>query len=319
MSKLAIIALGGNAIQRGGELGTIDEQEQHVWETMENLVFLLKQDYNLVITHGNGPQVGNMLLRNDAGEQIYKIPQMPLDICVADSQGSIGYMIERILRNVLKDHNIQREVVTLVTQTVVDKNDKAFQNPTKRIGKVCTLDEARLLEKEKKWIFKEEPKIAGGYRRVVSSPMPLRIANEKVISLLARHGTIVIASGGGGIPVYIDENNNIRPADAVIDKDLASALLGSRIGADEFYILTDVPFIYLNYGQPNQQIAEFLDRADTEKYLSQGMFGEGTMAPKIEAALYFIKNGGKKSVITEASKLEDKKFGSKITLHYGDE
>jgi carbamate kinase len=181
------------------------------------------------------------------------------------------------------------------------------------------LDEARVLENEKKWIFKEEPKIAGGYRRVVSSPMPLRIANEKVISLLARHGTIVIASGGGGIPVYIDENNNIRPADAVIDKDLASALLGSRIGADEFYILTDVPFIYLNYGQPNQQIAEFLDRADTEKYLSQGMFGEGTMAPKIEAALYFIKNGGKKSVITEASKLEDKKFGSKITLHYGDE
>jgi carbamate kinase len=319
MSKLAIIALGGNAIQRGGELGTIDEQEQHVWETMENLVFLLKLGYNLVITHGNGPQVGNMLLRNDAGEQIYNIPQMPLDICVADSQGSIGYMIERILRNVLKDHKIQREVVTLVTQTVVDKNDPAFQNPTKRIGRVCTLEEATLLEKDKKWIFKEEPKVAGGYRRVVSSPMPLRIANEKVISLLARHGTIVIASGGGGIPIYIDEQNNIRPVDAVIDKDLASALLGSSIGADEFYILTDVPYIYLNYGQPNQQIAEFLDKADTEKYLSQGMFGEGTMAPKIKAALHFINNGGKKSVITEASKLEDKKFGSKITLHYGDE
>ena len=318
MSKLAIAALGGNAIQRGGELGTIDEQEQHVWETMENLVFLLNQEYNLVITHGNGPQVGNMLLCNDAGEQIYHIPQMPLDICVADSQGGIGYMIERILRNVLKEHNIQREVVTLVTQTVVDKNDQAFQNPTKRIGKVCTLDEARSLEKEKNWIFKEEPKVAGGYRRVVPSPMPLRIANEKVISLLARHGTIVIASGGGGIPVYIDENNNIRPADAVIDKDLASALLGSRIGAEEFYILTDVPYIYLNYGKPNQQIAEFLDKADAEKYLQQGMFGEGSMAPKIKAALYFIDNGGKKSVITEASKLEDKKFGSKITLQYGD-
>jgi carbamate kinase len=201
----------------------------------------------------------------------------------------------------------------------VDKNDPAFQNPTKRIGKVCTLDEARNLEKDKKWIFKEEPKIEGGYRRVVPSPAPLRIINEKVISLLARHGTIVIASGGGGIPVYIDENQNIRPADAVIDKDIASALLGSRIGADELYILTDVPYIFLNYGKPNQQIAEFLDKADTEKFLAQGMFGEGTMAPKIKAALHFINTGGKMAVITEASKLEDKKFGSKITLHYGDE
>lgn len=319
MSKLAIIALGGNAIQRGDELGTIDEQEQHVKETMENIVFLIKLGYNLVITHGNGPQVGNILLCNDAGEQKYKIPQMPVDICVADSQGGIGYMIERILRNVLKEHNIQKEVVTLVTQVVVDKNDPAFLNPTKRIGKVCSLDEAKLLEKEKNWVFKEESKVAGGYRRVVPSPMPLRIINEKVISLLARHGNIVIASGGGGIPVYIDDSNNIRPAEAVIDKDLASALLGSRIGADEFYILTDVPYIFLNYNQPNQQIAELLDKADTEKYLSQGMFGEGTMAPKIKAALYFINHGGKKSVITEASKLEDKKYGSKITMHYGDE
>lgn len=319
MSKLAIIALGGNAIQRGDELGTIDEQEQHVLETMENLVFLLKQNYNMVITHGNGPQVGNTLLRNDAGESKYNIPQMPLDICVAETQGGIGYMIERILRNVLKNHNIQREVVTLVTQMVVDINDPAFEHPTKRIGKVCTLEEAQGMEKEKKWAFKDEPKVSGGYRRVVPSPKPMRIINEKVISLLARHGTIVIASGGGGIPVYIDENNNIRPAEAVIDKDEASALLGSRIGADELYILTDVPYIFLNYNKPDQQIAEFLDKADTEKYLAEGMFGEGSMAPKIRAALYFINNGGKKSIITEASKLEDKKYGSKITLNYGDE
>jgi carbamate kinase len=316
MSKLAIIALGGNAIQRGSEPGTIDEQEDHVRETMLNLVFLLKQGYNMVITHGNGPQVGNMLLKNDAGEQIYKLPQMPLDICVADSQGSIGYMIERILRNVLKENNIKREVVTLVTQTVVDKNDPAFQHPEKRIGKVCTEEEAKNLEREKKWVFKKEPKIPGGFRRVVPSPFPLGIINEKVISLLARHGTIVVATGGGGIPVYIDEDNNIRPADAVIDKDLASALLGAHIKAEELYILTDVPYIFLNYGKPNQQIAEFLNKADTENYLAQGMFGEGTMSPKIKAALYFINNGGEKCVITEASKLEDKKYGSKITLNY---
>jgi carbamate kinase len=318
MRKLAVVALGGNALLRDNQVGTIDEQEQNTFDTLENLVFLIKEGYHLVISHGNGPQVGSILLRNDAGENMYNIPQMPVDVCVADTQGGIGYMIERMLRNVLNKHKITKEVVTLVTQVVVDISDEAFKNPTKRIGKIYTKREADHLAHTKGWVFKEEKKTTEGWRRVVPSPKPLRIINEKVIENLARQGTIVIASGGGGIPVYIDEKADIRPAEAVIDKDLASSLLANRIHANEFYILTDVPYVYLNYKQPNQEIKEFLNHEDTLKYLKAGMFGEGSMAPKINACLEFIKSGGAMSVITEATKLEDKSFGTKITKEYED-
>jgi len=316
MSKLAVVALGGNALLRDHQEGTIEQQEKNTVDTLENLVFLIKEGYDLVITHGNGPQVGNILMRNDAGEQVYGIPQMPVDICVADSQGGIGYMIERMLRNVLKKHSIEKEVVTLVTMSVVDKNDPALHNPTKRIGKIYSFEESQVLSKKKGWIFKETPKGDKGWRRVVPSPQPLRIINEKVVETLARQGTIVIATGGGGVPVYIDSKGDVRPAEAVVDKDFASALMAARIKANEFYILTDVPYIYLNYKKPDQKIAEFLNYEDTMKYLEQGQFSEGTMAPKIKACLSFIKQGGEKSVITEATKLEDRSFGSKITMEY---
>lgn len=319
MSKLAVIALGGNALLRDNQSGTIDEQEQNTLETLENLVFLLKDGYNIVITHGNGPQVGNILMQNDAGESVYNIPQMPLDVCVALSQGSIGYMIERMMHMVLHKYGLPHEVVTLVTMAVVNNEDEAFKNPSKRVGKIYNEQQKNELSEKKGWIFKEEQKSQGGWRRVVPSPKPIAIMNEKVVETMARQGTIVIASGGGGIPVYIDETGNVRPAEAVIDKDLASSLLASHIGADEFYILTDVPYIYLNYKKPDQQILEFLNRDDALKYLEMGVFGEGSMAPKIRAAVQFIENGGKKSVITEATKLEDKKYGSKITLEYEDE
>lgn len=318
MSQLAVVALGGNAIQRGDQAGTIDEQEENTTRTLENLVFLIRQGYQLVITHGNGPQVGNILLRNDAGEAMYGIPQMPVDICVADSQGGIGYMIERMLRNVLHKHNLHREIVTLVTLTMVDRNDPAFSNPTKRIGKLCTREEAERLSKEKGWIFKEEMKAGNGFRRVVPSPEPLKIMNSGVVEYMARQGTIVIAAGGGGVPVYLDKKGDVRPAEVVIDKDLASSLLATSIRASEFYILTDVPYVYINYRQPDEKAVEFLDFADTEKYLAKGMFGEGNMAPKIRACLNFIRQGGRKAVITEAFKLEDKRYGTKITMHYED-
>lgn len=316
MGKLAVVALGGNAILRDNQQGTIDEQEQNTTDTLENLIFLLREGYDLVITHGNGPQVGNIIMRNDAGESIYRIPQMPLDICVADSQGGIGYMIERMLRNVLRKHGIQREVVTLVTMALVREDDPAFDNPSKRVGRAYSRTESRKIEAEKGWIFKEDKKREGGYRRVVPSPVPIEIINEKVVESLARQGTIVIASGGGGIPVYRDDQGRLRASESVIDKDLASALLGARIGADEFYILTDVPYVYLHFNTPQQEVKEFLDYADTVKYLEQGMFGEGDMAPKIRACLAFIKQGGEKSVITEAFKLEDRRYGTKITMEY---
>jgi carbamate kinase len=317
--KLAVVALGGNALLRGDQLGTIDEQEQNTTETLENLVFLIREGFDLVITHGNGPQVGNILMRNDAGELLYGIAQMPIDICVADSQGGIGYMIERMFRNVLNKHGIKKNVICIVTQVVVNKDDPAFQDPQKRVGKIYTREQAEELTIKKGWIFKEEVKANGGFRRAVPSPIPVGVMNETVIRELARKGNIVIAAGGGGVPVYIDEKNNVRPAEAVIDKDLASSLLATRIGADEFYILTDVPYIYINYRKPDQEIKEFLSYADALKYLNEGQFAKGSMAPKIQACLNFIKKGGKKSVITEAFKLEDKKYGSKITMEYEDE
>ncbi|HKK66608.1 MAG TPA: carbamate kinase, partial [Bacteroidales bacterium] len=266
--------------------------------------------------HGNGPQVGNILLRNDAGEQQYGIPQMPLDICVADSQGGIGYMIERCLLNVLRKHGLDRNVLTLMTLTEVDPGDKAFQSPTKRIGKLMTKEEAGRLSKGKGWTFKEDKKNKGGFRRVVASPEPLSIMNGEVVGSNARAGTIVIAVGGGGIPVYTDDEGQLKPSEAVIDKDLASAMLASQIQADEFYVLTDVPFVYANFGEPNEQKLEFLNYYDTLKYLEAGTFGEGSMAPKIRAALSFIEKGGRQSIITESKKLEDKSFGTKITMEY---
>ncbi|MDT8401204.1 MAG: carbamate kinase [Bacteroidales bacterium] len=318
MKKLAVIALGGNALLRGDQVGTIEEQEQNTTDTLENLVYLIRQDYDLVITHGNGPQVGNVLMRNDAGEQLYKIAQMPLDICVADTQGGIGYMIERMLRNVLNKYSIEKNVACLVTQVVVDKNDPAFSDPQKRVGKIYDKAAADELHKTKGWIFREEVKVKDGFRRVVPSPRPIKVMNEKIIEDLARQGNIVIASGGGGVPVYIDDKNDIRPSEAVIDKDMASSLLASAINADEFYILTDVPYVYLNYKKPGEKVLEFLDYKDTLRYLREGQFSKGSMAPKIEACLNFIKSGGRKSVITEAFKLEDKTYGTKITMEYED-
>jgi len=270
MKKLAVVALGGNALLRGEQMGTIEEQEQNATDTLSNLIYLIKDGYDIVISHGNGPQVGNILMRNDAGEQLYNIPPMPLDICVADSQGSIGYMIERVLRNILYMNNIEKDVVTIVTQVIVDKNDKAFADPVKRIGKTYSREDAEKLKVARGWIFKESSKKDGGWRRVVPSPKPISIFNRKSIGTIARQGAIVIAAGGGGIPVFLEKNKTLEPVEAVVDKDFTSSLLASRINADEFYILTDVPFVYINYNQPDERKVEFLDKKDAEKYLKEG-------------------------------------------------
>ncbi|MDX5583410.1 MAG: carbamate kinase [Aureibaculum sp.] len=316
MKKLAVIALGGNAISRSDQIGTIQEQDINVMESLKNIVYMIKEGYNIVLSHGNGPQVGNIVMRNEAGEQIYNIAQMPLDVCVADSQGGIGYMIERNLRNLLKQQGLKRDVVTLVTQVLVDKNDPAIHNPSKRIGQIYSKEKALALESSKGWIFKETSKKKGSYRRVVASPNPIEIFNRDSIARLANEGVIVITVGGGGIPVYRDDTGMLYPVEGVIDKDMASSLLAQKIKADEFYLLTDVPYVYLNYGEENQEIAEFLDENDTLRYLKSGEFGEGSMKPKIEAALEFIQNGGEKSVITESNKLENRNFGTKITMKY---
>jgi carbamate kinase len=225
-------------------------------------------------------------------------------------------MIERMLRNILYKHGIKKEVVTLVTMVLVEEKDPAFDHPSKRVGKTYSREESERIAREKGWIFQAGSKREDGYRRAVPSPRPIGIINEKVVETLARQGTIVIASGGGGVPVYRDAEGSLRPSEAVIDKDLASSLLAARIGADEFYILTDVPFVYIHYNTPEQEAKEFLNYDDTSAYLEQGMFGKGDMEPKIRACLQFIENGGEKSVITEAFKLEDRNYGTKITLEY---
>ena len=316
MKKLAVIALGGNAILRSDQKGTIQEQDINVMDSLENIVYMIKEGYNIILSHGNGPQVGNIVMRNDAGEQVYNIAQMPLDICVADSQGGIGYMIERNLRNLLKKHGLKRDVVTLVSQVLVDKNDPAINNPSKRIGKLYSKEKAMKLTKSKGWLFKDSPKEKGSVRRVVASPRPIEIFNRDSIARLAKEGVIVITVGGGGVPVYKDKAGMLHPVEGVVDKDMASSILAQKIGADEFYILTDVPFVYLNYGEENQEVLEFLDETDTLQHLESGQFSEGSMQPKIKAALEFVQNGGEKSIITESKKLEDRSFGTKITLKY---
>ena len=309
--KIAVVALGGNALIRGNELGTIQQQEKNTYDTCVHLLKLLKDGYELVITHGNGPQVGNIMLRNEAGYKEYKIPQMPLDICVADSQGGIGYMIERQIKNILHDHKIRKNVVTIITQVVVDKNDEAFGEPTKPVGGFYLKEEADLMSRARGYIFKEDPR-KRGWRRVVPSPEPKEIVNKKTIRDLVKKGNIVIAAGGGGVPVYKDEKKNLVGVEAVIDKDLASSLLAREIGADAFYILTDVPNVYLNFHKPNQVALEKLTIQEAEEYLASDQFADGSMGPKIIAAINFVKRGGKETIITESTQLGNPDCGTRI-------
>ncbi len=310
--KIAVVAFGGNALLRGNEIGTIKQQEKHTYDTCIHLLKLLEDGYSIVITHGNGPQVGNIMLRNDAGYNAYKIPKMPLDICVADSQGGIGYMIERQIKNILTEHKIRKNVVTLITQVVVDINDPAFKEPTKPIGAFYLKEEAELLSKANpNLVFKED---AGkrGWRRVVPSPQPQEILNHKIIKDLSKKGNIVIAAGGGGVPVYKDKNKYLQGVEAVIDKDLASALLAREIGAEAFFMLTDVPKVYLNYKKPDQKELNKVTVAKAKKYFAEGQFAAGSMGPKILAAIDFVKNGGKETIITESTQLSNKNCGTRI-------
>lgn len=311
MKKIAVVALGGNALLRGNEVGTIQQQEKNTYDTCINLLKLIDEGFNIVISHGNGPQVGNIMLRNEAGYNNYKIPKMPLDICVADSQGGIGYMIERQMLNILREHKIKKNVVTLVTQVLVDKNDPAFQNPTKPVGAFYLKEEADLLARVNNFVFKEDPR-KRGWRRVVASPKPIDILNKKIIKELAGKGNIVIASGGGGVPVYLDSDKKLYGVEAVIDKDHASALLALEIGAEAFFILTDVSKVYIRFNKPDQKALNVITADEAQKYYDDGEFAAGSMGPKILAAINFVKNGGKETVITESTMLGDPENGTKI-------
>ncbi len=310
--KLIIIALGGNALLKNGQKGSITEQNLNVRETLKNIFPIINEGHNLIITHGNGPQVGYILLKNDAGEQIYNIPQVPLDVAVADTQSEIGYLIQSELFSLLHQNNITREVISTNTMVEVAIDDPAFQNPTKRVGKTYyDLAEVKKMQAEKNWVFKQETKNGKtGWRRVVPSPKPVDIISKNTINTLARSGAIVIAVGGGGVPVTI-EGNTIHGAEAVIDKDLASALLAKQINADQFIILTDVPYVYLDYGTDRQQALKTINIQEAAKYMKEGKFGEGNMAPKIQAAIDFIEAGGKEVLVTDLKGIKNQD-GTKI-------
>ncbi|MEJ5230300.1 MAG: carbamate kinase, partial [Pseudothermotoga sp.] len=295
--KLAVVAIGGNAVNRPGEKPTAENMFKALTEAMGYLVEML-DEYDVVITHGNGPQVGNILIQQEMAKEV--IPPFPIDVNDAQTQGSLGYMIAQALRNNLARKNLSREIAAVVTQIVVDKNDKAFQNPTKPVGPFYTKQEAERLAREKGWIMKED---AGrGYRRVVPSPKPLEIVEKEVVRMLLKNDVIVIAAGGGGIPV-IREDGTLKGVEAVIDKDRASALLAIEINADLFMILTGVEKVSLNYGKPNQEDLDELSVDQAQKYLKEGQFPAGSMGPKIESAIDFVKATGKECIITDMAKL----------------
>lgn len=304
MEKLAVLAFGGNALLRSGQKGTFEEQLRNVEATCENLVPLLKQGYGIIIGHGNGPQVGNGLLRHQAGEQAFGLPAQPMDFCGAETQGSIAYLIETGLDRVMARHCISRKVLSLVTRVEVRADDPMFRNPTKPVGPYYAQ------KPEDGCVYKEDPK-GRGWRKVVASPVPVGIENVDLAGRLAAEGYIVVTVGGGGIPV-VREGGVLRGVEAVIDKDLASALCAVKTGAQEFYILTDVPKVYINFRQADEKALDTLTVAQAKEYLRAGQFAEGSMAPKVRAGIFFIENGGKTCIITEAGELSNPSCGTRI-------
>lgn len=313
MKKLAVVAFGGNALIREGQKGTISEQEKNAYTTCENLLKLMERGYNFVVTHGNGPQVGNIILANAAANKVYGLPDMPLDISVAYSQGFIGYVLEQQLRNVFNANDIERDIITIITQVLVNKDDTAFEDPTKPVGPYFTAEDVERLTKESDSKYAEDPR-GRGWRKVVASPRPLVINNIKTIRRIALEGHIVIAAGGGGIPVFYVEENKLQGIDAVIDKDLVSALMATLINADKFFILTDVPKVCLNFNTPQEKTVDRMNIAEAKRYLKEGHFAEGSMAPKIRAAIQFVESSGKDTIITKTTLLGVDNGGTRITI-----
>lgn len=296
-----MIALGGNALLQRGQKGSFDEQYHNIKTTVTKVADLIQRGYKIVLTHGNGPQVGATLLRHEAAKKI--VPAFPLDACGAETQGFIGYMIQQALRNELKARGVDKYVVTVVTRVIVDKHDSAFQNPTKPIGPFYSKEEAaKVKEQRPDLVIKED---AGrGYRRVVASPDPKVIAERFAIRALVDAGFVVVACGGGGIPI-IEENEHAVGVEAVIDKDLAGQRLATLIGANLFVILTDVDSAYLNYGTPKQERIKEITSGKLKNYLKGGQFREGSMAPKVEAAIRFVESGGERAIIAALGNLTE--------------
>ena len=299
--KLAVIAIGGNSLIRDKQHQTVPDQYIAAGETTSHLVPLIQQGWNLAVTHGNGPQVGFILRRSELAS--HELHEVPLDVCGADTQGAIGYSLQQNLQNDLRQAGLDKLVATVVTQVEVAADDPAFENPSKPIGSFMEEEQAQRRIEQDDWDCVED---AGrGWRRVVASPKPLRIVEEEAVKTLLDAGIVVITAGGGGIPVITDENGELTGVAAVIDKDFASSLLATRLGAEMFIVSTAVEKVALNFGKPNQEWVDHLTLSEAKQYLAEGgHFAKGSMAPKIQAVVQFLENGGKRALITNPENLE---------------
>jgi carbamate kinase len=298
--KVALIAFGGNALLPEDQRGLQEEQMRNAQKAARLMVHIIRKGYDLIIVHGNGPQVGNLLIQME--EAANKVPPFSLDICDAMTEGSMGFMLEKAIINELRTRSIDKQIATLVTQVIVDREDPAFQDATKPIGPFFAKHRAQSLAREKQWKMIED---AGrGYRQVVPSPKPIDVVSKWIICDLIQAGRIVIAAGGGGIPVIIDGRGLFKGIEAVIDKDYVASLIAREVKADLFINLTTVDRVYLDYGTPNERPVEVMTIAQAREYLDQGQFPSGSMGPKIEAAIEYIEAGGEEALITSASHLK---------------
>lgn len=310
MEKLVVMAFGGNALLRKG--GGVDyaAQKENVAQICATLEGLVRSGVRMIIGHGNGPQVGNVLLQHEAGSKYSGVEAMPLDFCVAETQGSLGYMIECGMRNMMAEKGIERGVVTLLSQVVVDEADAAFRNPTKPIGPYFTEEEAKVLADTKGETYHRDPK-GRGWRKVVASPKPIAVHNVETVKMLADAGQVVVTVGGGGVPV-VNRAGRWEGVEAVIDKDLALATTAVAVGADEFYILTDIEKVCLNFNTPEERRLDRITVSEAKQFLAEGHFAEGSMAPKIRAAVHFVESCGGECIITDAACLGDAACGTRI-------
>lgn len=298
--SVALVAFGGNVIHKTGEAGTYREQQANARHMCGRLLTVLERGYELVITHGNGPQVGNLLMQNELARAM--VPDLPLDVLVAQTEGSLGYILQQELLNELRRHDIRKYVVTMISQVVVDRNDPAFTNPTKPVGPFYTETEAAALRQRfPDWLVTEDS--GRGYRRIVPSPTPRRIIQSKMVRSLVYAGNVVLALGGGGVPIYKDEHNEYVGVEAVVDKDLSSALLAVDVKADLFVLLTNTEKVCLNYGKPDQRQLDVLTCDEVRHYLQAGHFPPGSMGPKVRAALLYLEAGGREVLITDPTHL----------------
>lgn len=304
MCKLVVVAIGGNSLIRDKVHESVEDQYLAVCETAKHIAGLIEQGYEVIITHGNGPQVGFILRRSEIAKNVEAMHQVPLVSCDADTQGAIGYQIQQAMDNEFKKRGIAKLALTIVTQVVVSADDPAFQKPAKPIGTFYTKEQAEIIQMANPaWVMAED---AGrGYRRVVASPRPQEIVEKEAINKLAREGYCVVCVGGGGIPVIKRADGLLQGVDAVIDKDFASSLLATEIKADLLIISTSVPMVYLNYGMPDELALDKVTLSELKQYVAENHFAQGSMLPKVQSVINFLENGGKEAIITNPESLED--------------